>query len=177
MNWDIKNILFTSDLSQASRHVFDYVLMLANSHNARIVILHILEGTSPASATIKTVLGNFLSSAQLEELRQIHKDEALTTLTGKSRHFSVIKEGIQIITKEAEAKYPGGFETDEVIVSEGNKVEEILRVAEAKKCDLIVVGTHHQSRLTETVVGSLSHNLIRKAEIPVLAVPIPKSLS
>lgn len=174
---DIKNILFTSDLSQGSRYVFDYAINLAISLEANMTILHILEGTSASAGTLQKLLGGFLNPEQLEELKGKHKEAAMTTLTGKSFHFAAIKKGIELASRDvAETMALKGIKTNEVIVSEGDKVEEILRTAKEKDCQLIVVGTHRHGHLTEAFVRSTSHDLLRKGDIPVLAVPIPRAV-
>ncbi|MBK8975876.1 MAG: universal stress protein [Planctomycetes bacterium] len=56
----------------------------------------------------------------------------------------------------------------------GEVVDAILREAELRQCDTIVVGTHGRGRLLEALVGSVSHELLQRAECTVVIVPPPK---
>lgn len=52
----------------------------------------------------------------------------------------------------------------------GVAVDDILRVAAERKCDLIVIGTHGRTGLGRLVMGSVAESIIRKAPCPVLSV-------
>jgi quercetin dioxygenase-like cupin family protein len=58
-------------------------------------------------------------------------------------------------------------------VAEGDAPGEILRLAEAVKCDLIVMGTHGRTGLRRFLTGSVAEEVLRKATSPVLALKIP----
>jgi nucleotide-binding universal stress UspA family protein len=55
-------------------------------------------------------------------------------------------------------------------VREGDAATEILKFAEEKQVDLIVMGTHGTSGLTRLLVGSVAESVLRKAPCPVLTV-------
>jgi nucleotide-binding universal stress UspA family protein len=48
--------------------------------------------------------------------------------------------------------------------------EDILSIAEERKCDLIVIGTHGRTGLGRLLMGSVAESVIRKAPCPVLSV-------
>lgn len=50
----------------------------------------------------------------------------------------------------------------------GDPETEILRWAGEIRADLIVMGAYGHSRIREFVLGSITHHVIRKAEVPVL---------
>jgi nucleotide-binding universal stress UspA family protein len=58
-------------------------------------------------------------------------------------------------------------------VVEGHAATEILRVAEATKCDVIVLGTHGRTGLGRLLMGSVAEQVVRKAACPVLMVKAP----
>jgi quercetin dioxygenase-like cupin family protein len=58
-------------------------------------------------------------------------------------------------------------------VAEGNASQEILRSAQALKCDLIVMGTHGRTGLDRLLTGSVAEEVLRKAPCPVLVVRMP----
>jgi quercetin dioxygenase-like cupin family protein len=58
-------------------------------------------------------------------------------------------------------------------VAEGNAPCEILRLAQALNCDLIVMGTHGRTGLDRLLTGSVAEEVLRKAICPVLVVRMP----
>ena len=59
------------------------------------------------------------------------------------------------------------------VMSEGEAVGEILRVAEDHHADMIVMGTHGRRGLTRLVMGSVAELVVRRANCPVLTVRTP----
>lgn len=62
------------------------------------------------------------------------------------------------------------------IVDFGRAVDEIVRVADAEKVDLIVMGTHRRGFLSRALLGSVAEGVLRRAKCPVLFVkenPVP----
>src|SRR4051794_2713848 len=56
-------------------------------------------------------------------------------------------------------------------VSTGNPVDEILRSAKSLRSDLIVIGTQGLSGFQKLFFGSTTEQVLRRATIPVLAIP------
>jgi nucleotide-binding universal stress UspA family protein len=59
---------------------------------------------------------------------------------------------------------------------QGGAAEEILQVAQERKCDLIVMGTHGRTGLGRLLMGSVAEQVVRKASCPVLTVKTPQPL-
>ena len=59
----------------------------------------------------------------------------------------------------------------EVLIREGAAPENILKVAEQKSPDLIVMATHGRTGVRHLLLGSVTEKVIRAASCPVLAVP------
>ena len=55
-------------------------------------------------------------------------------------------------------------------VEEGDPAEQIIRVAQEARCDLIVMGTHGRTRLDRLLMGSVAESALRSASCPVLLV-------
>jgi nucleotide-binding universal stress UspA family protein len=58
----------------------------------------------------------------------------------------------------------------EVMVWEGPAAEDILRTAERRQVDLIIMSTHGRSGVRRLLLGSVAEKIIRSASCPVLAV-------
>jgi nucleotide-binding universal stress UspA family protein len=52
----------------------------------------------------------------------------------------------------------------------GHAAEEIARLAEADKCDLIVMGSHGHTSLGNMVLGSVTSGVLARCKVPVLLI-------
>ncbi len=57
-----------------------------------------------------------------------------------------------------------------VTLLKGNPAKAILEYAEETQCDLIIIGSRGHSGIKEFMLGSVSHNVILHAKVPVLLV-------
>lgn len=69
------------------------------------------------------------------------------------------------------AKASGGSVTG--TVANGPPARVILNYADENAADLIVLGTHGRSGLERHLLGSVTENVVRGADIPVFCVPMP----
>jgi nucleotide-binding universal stress UspA family protein len=84
------------------------------------------------------------------------------------------KEAGEVLDK-AKAKVDKANIHCETIVRMGGKPHEfIIKEANEKDIDLIVMGTHGRSGLTRMLLGSVAQNVIGHARCPVLVVPTLK---
>lgn len=56
------------------------------------------------------------------------------------------------------------------LISEGNPAETIVRIAENKDMDIIVMGTHGRGGFNKLFFGSVANEVIRTADCPVLTI-------
>jgi nucleotide-binding universal stress UspA family protein len=61
----------------------------------------------------------------------------------------------------------------EIIVKEGHPAEEILNTADAKECDVIVLGTHGKGWLKHAFLGSVASSVLERTRKPVFIIPLP----
>ena len=169
---DVKKILYATDLSDNARLAFAYAVSLADLYNASITIIHVLPEV-PAHLD-QSVIG-YISSERWEEIKSQQLDEAKEALIGKRREHLVIKEALHQFSEDVKKQKKGaGFTTDEIIVERGNPVEEIIKSAEERNCDLIVMGTHGLGTLADVMLGSTARRVIGRSKIPVLVVKPPE---
>jgi nucleotide-binding universal stress UspA family protein len=61
-----------------------------------------------------------------------------------------------------------GLPKSDVIVHAGSPAEAIVDYAESSNCDLIIMGSRGLSAIKEWMLGSVSHNVIQHARMPVM---------
>ena len=144
----IKNILFPTDFSEASRNALKYAVDMAEHVGARVLMLHVYheipvaEGVAPAGFLQKL-------SSQKEEraLAHFHQYE--------NEIYSSLSENVELVP----------------MIESGRAFETILSVAEREAVDMIVMGTKGAASMAHKIFGSLTTRVIEASECPVLAVP------
>jgi nucleotide-binding universal stress UspA family protein len=71
--------------------------------------------------------------------------------------------------EKAAASVPDTIQV-KTVVRKGNSAEEIIRRAEVGGDDFIVIGTRGHGDAASLVIGSVSHEVIRRSPVPVLVV-------
>ena len=79
------------------------------------------------------------------------------------------KDHAQRLLGEAAAAFAPGTIAAKVLV-EGDPVARVLESARTGGVDLIVMGTHGRSGLTRLALGSVTEEVLRQADVPVLVV-------
>jgi nucleotide-binding universal stress UspA family protein len=83
---------------------------------------------------------------------------------------------LQAFVAEALARQPAA-QPPRLVLAVGKADEEILGLAHQQGAGLIVMGTHGLSGARRMFVGSTTERVLRRTDIPVLAVPIADSAS
>lgn len=170
----IKNILYATDLSDNARYAFAYALSLADLYGANLILLHALPETP--DLVDKNVVG-YIGEEKWEAIKKSHFQDAKAALIGKRRDRTLANEIIDQFREDAKAGLGShSIPSDEVIVKTGNPVEIILETADENNCDLIVMGTHGQGSLTDTMMGSTARRVVRRSQKPVLVVRLPEDV-
>jgi nucleotide-binding universal stress UspA family protein/quercetin dioxygenase-like cupin family protein len=136
----IQTILHPSDFSENSRHAFEMACALARDNHAVLMILHVM---IPSVSPV-------LQEPPPDPFRPAE-------------------------TQNYYARFPWPQPSDPQLrvehrVSEGDPAEEILRLAEALHCDLIVMGTHGRTGLGRFLMGSVAEEVLRKSSCPVMVI-------
>jgi nucleotide-binding universal stress UspA family protein len=158
----IKNILYATDLTKNSSYAFYFATDMARKHDARIIILHCIGTISPSLY----MEGGF---TDLPVVLQKAKEQE------KKEDVAEIKKQLEQFCRKVESRIgpPCVDLVSEVIVREGYPVEEILNTADAKGCDLIVLGTHGKGWLKQTFLGSVALSVLERSRKPVFIIPLP----
>jgi nucleotide-binding universal stress UspA family protein len=167
MSNEYKTILFTSNLSTTSRVAFKQAAMLANQFGTKLILLHVLEGPT---STYESYVSN-LFGQQWHQILKSHREEAKHALVGKVTPKQMVRTALSEFCnekkKEDENKEIHNYE---IVVTDGDVVEVILKQAADSKCDLIVMGAS-EGLLSGISVGKNIKSVLKKSKIPVLVVP------
>jgi nucleotide-binding universal stress UspA family protein len=136
-----ERILLATDGSPAADEALGYALDLAVRYDAQVIVVY-------AYDPVHKSLGSPFQDEYIE---------------------SRMNEGKQMTNQAADRLQEANV--DMVLeVLEGPAADAILRVADARKCDLIVMGSRGQGALTSLLLGSVSHKVLSHAPVPVLTV-------
>lgn len=76
------------------------------------------------------------------------------------------------VAAEARRIRAAGIAAEESVVEAASPHEGILRVAEERHADMIVMGTHGRTGLVRAVIGSVADKVVRHSPVPVVLVPL-----
>jgi nucleotide-binding universal stress UspA family protein len=159
----IKRILYATDLSPNSKYAFSYAINSAIKHDAKIIILHVLEPVSPA---VRAHMESYLDG---DRLRNIFDEKITYTI-------ELIEKRLKRFCEEELAGDPKAADRVESIeVCEGFPPDDILEKANKLDCDAIVMGTHGKGIITNTFLGSTAKRVLRRARKPIFIIPLPKA--
>ena len=143
---EIKLILCPIDFSEFSIRAYHYALSLAEHYRAKLAVLHIVELSRYPYADYVASQGDYQEFCRA--LREGGK-EKLREFVEKHTHDEI---------------------QPELVVHEGVAPDCILSFAQARKTDLIVMGTHGRRGFDRLVLGSVTDRVMRTAPCPVLAI-------
>lgn len=141
----LKRIVVPLDFSETSDHAFAYALELARMMNADVLAIHAYQLPYYLLPDGAFMLGP-KEAAALSSAAQQGLDAAVHKQSA---------EGVLLGVK----------------LLEGPAHTEILRFAEDRNADLIVMGTHGRTGIAHALMGSVTERIVRTSRIPVLTVP------
>jgi len=114
-----------------------------------------------------------LTKLHQAKLFVVHAYPSVSDLLGYKEYSSIVARRIahgEKIVGEAVKELESAGLTVEVELMEGPMAEAILRVAETREADLIILGARGSSSLKGLLLGSVSQKVIQHATCPVLVV-------
>ncbi|HSB79711.1 MAG TPA: universal stress protein [Candidatus Methylomirabilis sp.] len=143
-----QRILWPTDFSAFARIALPHVHGLVRRNEAGLVLLHVL---TPAEADVEPgITGQIWDSLLVEGRRRAEAQLAL------------LAEELQSLGVRVET-----------LLGEGVAFQEILRVAERQRCDLIILASHGRTGLGHVLIGSVAEKVVRRASCPVFVVRPP----
>ncbi|MEK7989671.1 MAG: universal stress protein [Thiotrichaceae bacterium] len=159
---DIQNILYATDISDNSRHVFRYALSVAKKYNAQVTLLNILE---PLNTSGTALVEAYLSREGAKKIHQNMIEQARKQLQAQLETFCQAE--LHATTSESHL-------IADTLVIDGPAAQAIVKKAKETQTDLIIMGTHSLNPFSDFLIGSTAHKVTQLSPIPVLIVPLEK---
>jgi nucleotide-binding universal stress UspA family protein len=140
----LRSILCAVDFSEPSRQALRWAIAIANEWSSRLTVLTAVDPLLAEAARARFAL-----------------DLVTTDVDPALRHF------VDATANGASAKRA----RPELIAQIGEAAAVVLSEAARLQADLIVIGTHGLSGLKKLMLGSTAERVLRKATVPVLAIP------
>jgi len=136
-------IVLAYDGSDLSKKALDKALEIAASHESRLEVVHSLQNRAAVFGELL-----FSPSEDYEEQYLSHTQALINKLNEELSSESKAKATLLI----------------------GNPALTIVNYAKEIGADLIIVGSRGLSETKELFLGSVSHNIVQHADIPVLVI-------
>jgi nucleotide-binding universal stress UspA family protein len=145
----IHKILIPTDFSELAAVALEYGADLALGYSAPVVLVH-----AYASPVLAVPEGVVMRTAPDLARLLAHLRAELDKTAARLREL--------------------GVTTVETRLAEGSAWHEVVGIAKAEGCDLVVMGTHGRGGLSHALLGSVAEKVVRTAPCPVLTVRMPR---
>ena len=136
------------DGSESSNKVYEVAAQLAKLSNAKLIIVHVVMPPSQVGD------GLFYTDASSIDKLQIELEEAGRRLLQSYSEKSINVHNIAV----------------ETTLAQGSPADVIIREADAKGADLIIVGSRGFSGAKRFFIGSVPNSVLHHSSVPVLLV-------
>jgi len=143
---DVRKILAVSWMTQYCQRTVHYAVSLAAKYNTELSVIHVVDTLWSQGWNLPTMSQEESRAKEMERIQS---------------------ELDNIIGKEAK-----GDVKVKKIIKEGDPVEEILKVIEEEKIDLVILRAHKESRIERFLVSGSNDAIIRKMPCSVFLVNI-----
>ncbi len=154
LNLIMKKILVPTDFSATANNAVKYAIHLAKKTNSDILFFH-----SVYSLVADEKLANSYAKEYAKiKLKAENKIRKEVENIYKKLHLKCKSEKVSFLVKFG--AYP---------------IQDIFDIVSEKKIDFIIIGTHGATGLKKVLFGSNTSQVISKANVPVLAIPLHHS--
>ena len=143
-----KHILIPTDGSELSQHAVRAAVELAKLHGARLTGIHVI----PDYHLLIAYEGAFdpVTEERIEEEAKLRAESYLAFIRS--------------------AAEDAGIPCDTVCETSDHPYDAILKAANSRKCDLIVMTSHGRKGLAAVLLGSETRKVLTLSSVPVLVV-------
>ena len=157
------HILAPTDFSPLANHALAYAFQEAEIHNAKLTLLHALHHHPDTEV--------YYLKDQSTEPRGFASEFGDLSLSSGSTPTTIrrdyIEEALLQLRELVPHAFTGAWETE---VASGAPAEAIVRLAQERHVDLIVMSTHGRTGLSHVLLGSVAERVVREAPCPVLII-------
>jgi len=146
----LRRILLPTDFSGCANYALPYAAAIARAAKANIICINVVEPIVPAVGY--TGLAEAMPIAEISEQLEDSAEREMPDVLG--------------------CEVLHGLDVEEVI-AHGDAAAEIVRVANEREVDLIVISSHGRTGLGRIIFGSTAEAIVRHARCPVLVVKPP----
>jgi len=142
----MRQILFASDFSRASRKAFTAAIKAAKSSHATLTIVHVLAPLTPIGPD------QYVGPDTWQEIDEESRRWAtghLDALAAKAR-----AAGVRV----------------KAFLVDGHPAKEVTRFAKKLHADLLVIGTHGRTGFAKLLLGSVASHIVATSTCPVMTV-------
>jgi len=154
----LENILITTDGSKPSEQAAEYGIELAKRIKGKVLALYVAD-------TSKFTSGLSPTDPFLDLSPQVINDAFISLRSFALQEGEIATQMIQELARNS------GVPCEKLNI-EGYPANEILRVAEDNKVDIIVMGSIGKTGLGDFLLGGVAGKVVMKSKVPVLVVPI-----
>ena len=154
----MKNILIAINYTPAAQDVAETGFAFGMAMNASVTLLHVTEDPAQYAANLYSPIMGFGGFTDVDfqqpELMANIKSAAVNFLEKTRAHL--------------------GNNSVSIMVKEGMVAESVLEAAAMLHAAMIVLGAGNNTWLEETLLGSVTRNLLHHTKIPLLIIPAKK---
>ena len=144
-----RRILVPVDFSESSRRALEHALSLAEGSGASVDLIHVWEPPWTLSTdAVAMMAGAANASVEMEDLGRAEQQ---------------LKAWLE--------PYQSGGVPMGALLEQGPVADTLVRIAQERGYDLMVMGTHGRTGLARLVLGSVAQQVSKRATCPVLTVP------
>ncbi len=146
----MKNIVLAVDFSETTEKIVEKAAKIASKLMAKIWIVHV---AAPDPDFVGYDVGpQYIRDDRAEELREEH----------------------QMLQNYAANLKKKGIDAEALLI-QGYTAQSIIKQAEQVEADMIIIGSHGHGPLYNTIIGSVTSDVLRDTPMPVTVIPV-KSL-
>ena len=154
----VKAILFATNLSESCRQAFDFAAAMATRFEATIILLHVMEKMPDY---VEGRLRGLLGQKQWDEMQSSHERNAQEALIGKKSSNRMVREALtQFCSQVGIDDASCGYHSREIVVTDGDVVEDIVKTSKNYNCDLIILGAR-EGFLSKNSIGTTIKSVMR----------------
>lgn len=164
-----KSVLFATNLKETCRPAFDFAVSLATKYQATIVLLHVLESKIPdyVESRVKGLVGE----DRWQNIRDSQESTARQALIAKKPTNQLVRAALDQFCLDSGIDDDAcGYQSREIVVTDGNLVDEILTQSKKHDCDMIIMGAR-EGLIRQTAISRIIKGVLHQSRIPVIVVP------